>query len=123
VEINMHWADFALIGGICIIAATFAFVLIYVLPRARAARRGSADEERCNGLRELCVAVIMGGGVLISVGTIINDVRFAPAPVNPAIFLGGAAIFVWQCGFWLGRLIVRREYVRARQKSEEAPSG
>ncbi|HET8921078.1 MAG TPA: hypothetical protein VFN27_15550 [Xanthobacteraceae bacterium] len=103
----MDWTVFVMIGGVCVSAAAFAFGLIYVLPRARTARRGSADEERCNGLRELCLAVVIGGVVLISVGTIANDVRFAPAPVNPVIFLGVGAFFVWQCGFWLGRVSLR----------------
>lgn len=106
-EINMDWAVFVTIGGVCISAAAFAFGLIYVLPRARMARPGSPDEQRCNGLRELCLAVVISGVVLSSVGTIANGVRFAPAPVNPAILLGAAAFFVWQCGFWLGRASLR----------------
>jgi hypothetical protein len=107
VEINMDWTGFVTIGGVCISVAAFAFGLIYVLPRARTARRGSADEERCNGLRELCIAVVIGGVALNSVGTIANGVRFASAPVNPAILLGAGAFFVWQCGFWLGRASLR----------------
>lgn len=103
----MDWTTLVLIGGFCIIAAAFTFGFVYVLPRARTAQPGSVDEERCNGLRELCLAVVIGGVVLMSVGTIANDVRFAPAPSNPAIFLGVGAFFVWQFGFWVGRVSLR----------------
>lgn len=103
----MDWTTFVMFGGVCLSAVTFAFGWIYVLPRSRVALRGSADEQRCNGLRELCVAAGLGGFVLFLVGTIANDVRFAPAPVNPAILLGPGAFFVFQCGFWLGRASLR----------------
>lgn len=103
----MDWTILVMIGGICLSVAAFSFGLIYVLPRARTAQRGSADEQRCNGLRALCLALIMAGVVLDLISTIANDVRFAPAPVNPAVFLGVGAFFVWQCGFWLGRARLR----------------
>jgi hypothetical protein len=98
-----------MIAGVCICAAAFAFGFFYVLPQARTAQRGSAEEQRCNGLRELCLAATFGGVVLILIGTIANGVRFAPAPVSPAMFLGPAAFFVWQFGFWAGRVSLRRQ--------------
>jgi hypothetical protein len=90
----MVWSLVVTIVGVCIGAAAFAFGLIYVRPRARRARQGSADEERWNGLRELCLAVCVGGCALIFVSALANEVRFAPAPVNPALPLCSAAFFV-----------------------------
>lgn len=131
----MDWTTFVMFGGVCLSAVTFAFGWIYVLPRSRVALRGSADEQRCNGMRELCVAAGLGGFVLFLVGTIANDVRFAPAPVNPAILLGpGAFLFssavsgwVAQACGWGDRLLMLRtrtagrERVRACKKSKASP--
>jgi hypothetical protein len=97
----VDWTDFAMIGGLCTIIAGFAFFFVYILPRAGRTRPGSADEERFNGLRDLCAAAVLAGCVLASVATFANSTR------HPALSLAGGAMWVWSCGFFVGRASLR----------------
>jgi hypothetical protein len=102
----VDWTILLSIGGVCITGTAVAFILIYILPRARRTQPGSADAERYDGLRELCAAIATGGFVLTSLGGIANSARLAAPAVSPAL-LGAEAFFVWLCGFWLGRFSLR----------------
>jgi len=52
----VDWTDFVMIGGLCTIIAAFAFFFVYIVPRVGATRSGSPDDERFDGLRDLCAA-------------------------------------------------------------------
>jgi hypothetical protein len=82
--------------GVMFAAATFGFV--YVLPQSRAAPQGSAERERFDGLRELCLAAVFGGFAIGIVGNALNAY-----PRNLPLNLGLVVLFVLQCGFWMGR--------------------
>ena len=97
----MDWTDFAMIGGLCTIIAAFAFFFVYIVPRAGRTRSGPADEERFNALRDLCAATVLAGCVLVSVATYANGAR------HPALSLAGMAMWVWSCGFFVGRASLR----------------
>jgi hypothetical protein len=106
----VDWTDFALIGGLCTVIAGFAFFFGYIVPRAGTTRPGSADEERFDCLRDLCAAAVFAGCVLVSLATFANSTR------HPALSLAGVVMWVWSCGFFVGRASLRR---RRRTQSEQ----
>jgi hypothetical protein len=97
----VDWTDFVMIGGLCTIIAAFAFFFVYIVPRVGATRSGSPDDERFDGLRDLCAAAVLTGCVLVSVATFANSTH------HPALSLVGIAMWVWCSGFFVGRASLR----------------
>ena len=95
------WSDLLLFGAMGVMIATLTFGLVYVLPRARAARPG--ERERFDGLKEICLASVTAGFALSLASAVANILRFDAQPRNLALNLGVAALMLWQSGFWLGR--------------------
>jgi hypothetical protein len=114
------WSLVIFIGGMSVMLAALTFGFVYALPQARAARPGSVEDERFNGLRELCLAAVFGGAMLGSVPTIMNDVQFGAKAVSPALSLSAAAIWVLLFGFWLGRASL---HLRRRVDDGASPRG
>lgn len=95
------WSDLLLFGAMGVMIASLTFGLVYVLPRARAAR--PAERERFDGLKEICLASVTAGFALSLASAVANILRFDAQPRNLALNLGVAALMLWQSGFWLGR--------------------
>lgn len=111
------WNDLALFGAVGVMLATLTFGFVYVLPRARAAPPESAERERCDGLRESCLATVAAAFALGMVSTVANTLQFDTHSKNLMLSLPLVALMVWQSGFWLGRASLHLR----RRNDDDAP--
>jgi hypothetical protein len=101
----MDWPFFVMAAGFCVSVTALTF---FLFGRRRQAPL-SAPKARSEGVRELCAAACWGGLVIVQVGMLANDLRFGASSQNLALALPGYAFFALACGFYLGRLSLRRQ--------------